>query len=66
MPSLVQEICKKHIKEFSDKDLAVLLNDCDFFKDSRSNDKSFSGVDAKDWKNWEQAVKEERDYRGKK
>lgn len=32
MPSLVQGIVREHFEEFSDKDIAVMLDDCRFQK----------------------------------
>ena len=30
MPSLVQDICRAHLQEISDKDLQVMIDDCVF------------------------------------
>ncbi len=63
MPSTVQSIGKQHLEELSDKDLAVLLNDCksqeklNMFGDER--------VDKPEWLVWKSQLENEKDRRTK-
>ena len=63
MPSLVQRIVWSHIKDISDKDLEVMLEDCEF---QRSVDLYGDECDKVDWLNWESRLKEEKKARGSK
>ena len=63
MPDLVRGIVRPHIKEISDNDLNVMIEDCDFqrkmllYGDER--------IDKPDWLKWEReliAEKERRDW----
>ena len=62
MPSLVQSICKAHLKELSDKDLAVMIDDCLFQKNM--NLYGDEHIDKPDWLKWEEALLKERRRRG--
>lgn len=61
MPSTVQSIGKQHLTELTDKDLAVLLNDCksqeklDMFGDEH--------VDKPEWINWKRNLEDEKERR---
>lgn len=63
MPSTVQSIGRQHLIELTDKDLAVLLNDCksqeklDMFGDER--------VDKPQWLVWKSQLENEKDKRTK-
>lgn len=63
MPGLVRDIIKPHLQDISDKDLNVMINDCDFqewmnlFGDGR--------IDKPGWIQWRQALIEERERREK-
>lgn len=62
MPSLVQGICRQHLKELSDKDLGVLLDDCVRDKSLRTATYglSINEIDAEDWSNFEEMLKKEK------
>lgn len=62
MPSLVQSICKAHLKELSDKDLAVMIDDCRFQRNM--NLYGDEHIDKPDWLKWEATLLEERGRRG--
>lgn len=55
MPSLIIQICKAHLKEFSDKDLGVMLEDISFREKMSLGDE----CDIKDWMRWKEAIEEE-------
>ena len=50
MPSLVQSICRDYLKEFSDKDIAIMLDDCDF--QDTMNLYGDEKIDKPDWLRW--------------
>lgn len=60
MPSLVQEIVDGHLKELSDKDIKVIVEDCQF---QRRMDLYGDECDKVDWLKWEQKVKDEFERR---
>ena len=60
MPSLVQEIVDGHLKELSDKDIKVMVEDCQF---QRRMDLYGDECDKVDWLKWEQKVKDEFERR---
>ena len=60
MPSLVQQIVGSHLKDISDKDLKVMLEDCEF---QRSVDLYGDECDKADWLNWEARLSEEKKAR---
>ena len=61
MPSLVRDIIRPHLKELSDKDLAVMIDDCtnqrelDLYGDE--------DIDKPGWIEWEQELLKERERR---
>ena len=62
MPSLVQEIVGKHMSELSDRDIQVMLEDCDF---QRRMELYGDECDRIDWLKWEQKVRDEQKEREK-
>ena len=61
MLDLVREVIKSHLKEISDKDLGVMIEDCDFQK--RMDLYGDERIDKPGWLQWEQLLKEERERR---
>lgn len=61
MPSLVQGIVREHLKEFTDKDIAVMVEDCEYQR--RNNLYSDEKIDKPNWLAWEKSVQAERDRR---
>jgi hypothetical protein len=61
MPSLVQSILKAHIKEISDKDLGVLIEDCNF--QERLNLYGDERIDKPDWLAWKELLLKEKETR---
>lgn len=61
MPDLVQRIVRKHIKQVSDKDLYVMIEDCKFQKTMKlyGDDQ----IDKPGWLKWEKNLKAEWDRR---
>ncbi len=59
MPSLVRGIVKGHISELSDKDLHVLINDCEYAL------KWEDETDPKGWAEWKDMLIAEQDRRNK-
>ena len=63
MPKLVRDIIAPHLPELSDKDLQVMLNDCDFqeqfklYGDER--------IDKPGWVKWKEILTAEKDRRQK-
>ena len=61
MPSLVQEIVGRHLTEISDKDLQVMIDDCDFqekfklYGDER--------IDKPGWLRWKDTLLAEKQRR---
>lgn len=53
MPSLVQKIVGTHLSELSDKDIEVMVNDCQF---QRRFDLYGDDCDKVDWLKWEEKV----------
>ena len=62
MPSLVQQIVGEHLCEISDKDLAVLLNDCDF--QEQFNLYGDEMIDKPGWLRWKETIENELKKRG--
>ena len=60
MPSRVQSICKAHLKEFSDKDIGVMLRDCECMKDF---DYGSPTIDRPNWERWHEDLKKEKERR---
>ena len=63
MPSLIQGICKTYLKEFSDKTLNVMIEDCDFQERIRLY--GDERIDKPDWLRWKDALLAEKKRRGK-
>lgn len=61
MPSLVQSIIKPHLKELSDRDIAVMIQDCDFQR--KFNLYGSDTIDKPGWLEWERLLKEEQERR---
>lgn len=61
MPDLVRGIIRPHLQELSDKDLDVMLNDCDFQR--RYNMYGHETIDKPDWLRWEQELQAEKERR---
>lgn len=61
MPSLVQGILRNHLKELSDKDLGVMIEDCDYQR--RFDLYGDPVVDKPDWLRWEHDLREEKKRR---
>lgn len=53
MPSLVQRIVGTHLSELSDKDIGVMVDDCQF---QRRFDLYGDDCDKVDWLKWEERV----------
>lgn len=64
MPSMVQGILRPHLKDLSDKDLTVMLNDCD--EQERINLYGDELIDKPDWIRWKQVLIEEKERRANK
>ncbi len=60
MPSLVQEIVSRHLEEFSDKTIKVMVDDCQFQRDMNLYGDECDKVD---WLKWEHKVKDEQTRR---
>ena len=61
MPSLIQSILKPHLHELSDKDLGVMIDDCEF--QDRMNLYGSDTIDKPSWIAWKEALLEERKSR---
>lgn len=61
MPDLVRSIVRPHIKELSDKDLGVMIDDCDFQR--RGGLYGNETIDKPGWLQWEQDLMAERESR---
>lgn len=61
MPDLVRSIVRPHLKELSDKDLAVMLDDCDFQR--RMHLYGHKTIDKPGWLQWEQDLMAEKERR---
>ena len=61
MPSLVQGIVGAHLKEISDKDLHVMLEDCDF--QERFHMYGDEKIDKPDWLKWRDRLVKEKERR---
>lgn len=62
MPSLVRDIIRPYLKELSDKDLAVMINDCSYQK--RFDLYGDEAIDKPGWIEWEKELLGELDRRG--
>ena len=61
MPDLVRGVIKPHLKDISDKDLSIMIEDCDFQK--RMDLYGDERIDKPGWLQWEQLLKEEKERR---
>ena len=59
MPSLVRRIVKGHISELSDKELQVLINDCEYTL------KWEDEIEPKEWAEWKDMLIAEQERRKK-
>lgn len=57
MPSLVQGIIRPHLSELEDRDLYVLLKDCEDMSDFDYGDPV---IDRPNWERWHEDLKEEK------
>lgn len=64
MPGLVREIIRPHITELADRDITVMLNDCDF--QERTGLYGHETIDKSGWILWRRLLEEERDRRERK
>ena len=60
MPSLVTRIVGAHLREFSDKDIAVMVEDCQF---QRRMNLYGDDCDKVDWLRWEEIINAEMERR---
>ena len=63
MPDWVRGIVRPHLRELTDKDLAVLINDCEYQR--RCNIYGDELIDKPGWLKWEQELKAEKERRNK-
>lgn len=63
MPSLVRGIVREHLGELSDKDLDVMINDCEF--QERMDLYGDERIDKPGWLVWKEELLAEREKRGK-
>ena len=61
MPDWVRGIVRPHLRELTDKDLAVLINDCE--DQRRHGSYGDEKIDKPGWIKWEQELKSERSRR---
>ena len=61
MPSLVQGIVRTHIEQVSDKDLAVMIEDCNF--QERMNLYGDNNIDKPGWLTWKEMLLAEKERR---
>ena len=61
MPDLVRLIVRPHLKELSDKDLGVMIDDCGFQR--RFNLYGDPMIDKPGWIGWEKELLKERERR---
>lgn len=64
MPGLVQRIIRPHLREMDDKDLAVMIDDCDF--QERMHLYGDERIDKPGWLKWEEDLIAERERRKEK
>ena len=60
MPSLVQGIIRPHLTELEDRDLAVLLQDCEGMSEFDYGDPV---IDKPNWERWHEDLKKEKERR---
>ena len=61
MPKLVRSIVRPHLQELSDKDLAVLIDDCDF--QERMHLYGDERIDKPGWLKWKEELRAEKERR---
>ena len=61
MPDLVRGVIKPYLKDISDKDLSIMIEDCDFQK--RMDLYGDEHIDKPGWLQWEELLKEEKERR---
>ena len=61
MPGLVQKIVGGHLKELSDRDLVVMINDCEYQK--TFNLYGDESVDKPGWLRWKEMLLQEQERR---
>ena len=61
MPDLVRSIVRPHLQELSDKDLAVLIDDCDF--QARMHLYGDERIDKPGWLKWAEELRAEKERR---
>lgn len=61
MPSLVQGIIRPHLRELSDKDLSVMIDDCDF--QERMHLYGDERIDKPGWLTWKDELIAEKERR---
>lgn len=61
MPSLAQGIVRAHLKEVSDNDLKVMIDDCDYQEHMKLYGDEI--IDKPDWLRWRQDLVEELERR---
>ena len=61
MPDLVRGIIRPHLKELSDKDLRVMIEDCDF--QERMKLYGDERIDKPGWLKWAEELKAEKERR---
>ena len=64
MPSLVQGIVREHFSELSDRDINVMLDDCEF--QEQMNLYGDPNIDKPDWIRWREELKKEQERRNGK
>lgn len=63
MPDLVRMIVRPHLKRLSDKDIEVMIEDCNFQR--RCDLYGDKKIDMPEWLKWEQELLAERERRKK-
>lgn len=63
MPHLVRGIVRPHLRELSDKDIAVLINDCKYQRDYDIYGDEI--IDKPGWLAWEKELLQEKERREK-
>ena len=61
MPGLVRGIVEAHLKEISDKDLAIMIDDCDF--QERCKLYGDERIDKPGWLKWRELLIKEKERR---
>ena len=61
MPDLVRSIIRPHLKELSDKDLGVMIDDCDF--QARMHLYGDVRIDKPEWLKWAEELRVEKERR---